>query len=232
MNKNQYLDELSFLLLDIADEERKDALSFYESYFDEAGIENELKVIAELGEPSKVAAIIKDSIKGHFEETIEAGDDGFDNKNYQKHHEIVKNEKKVGLFENLKIKFDELSKGDKGLILALIILAGLPVSGILFGTLEIALSLLIIPLTIVFGAWIITIALFIVGISLIVCGLIGFFSTPALGLILVGSGCVVLAFASIAEKLARWIFKDLIPKIIDVVSTFFNRLFSKGGVNV
>ena len=232
MNKKQYLDELSFLLLDIPDEEREDALSFYENYFDEAGIENELKVIKELGEPSKIAAIIKDSIKGHFEENIEAGDDGFDNKNYHKHHEIVKNEKKVGLFENLKIKFDELSKADKGLIIALIILSSLPISGLLFGTLEVSLSLLIIPLTIVFGAWIITIALFIVGIGLIVGGVLGFFSTPALGLIMVGAGCVVLAFANIAEKLARWIFKDLIPKIIDIISSFFNRLFSKGGVNV
>lgn len=232
MNKKQYLDELSFLLLDIAEEEREDALSFYENYFDEAGIENEAKVIAELGEPSKVAAIIKDSIQGHFEESIEAGDEGFDNKNYQRQHEVIVNEKKVGVFENLKTKFNDLSKGDKGLILALIILASLPVSGILFGTLEVALSILIVPLTFIFGIWIITIALFIVGIALIVCGVIGFFSTPALGLILLGSGCVVIAFADIAEKLARWIFKDLIPKIIDVISSFFNRLFNKGGVSV
>ncbi len=232
MNKKQYLDELSFLLSDIADEEREEALSFYENYFDEAGIENEAKVIAELGEPSKIAAIIKDSIKGHFEENIEAGDNGFDNKNYQRHHEVVKNEKKVGFFENLKIKFNDLSKGDKVLIVALIILSSLPVTGFIFGTLEVALSILIVPLTIVFGAWIITIALFIVGIGLIVGGVIGFFSTPALGLIMVGSGCIVLAFASVAEKLAKWIFKDLIPKIVDVVSSFFNRLFSRGGVHV
>ena len=232
MNKKQYLDELSFLLLDIADEEREDALAFYENYFDEAGIENEAKVIKELGEPSKVAAIIKDSISGHFEETIEAGDVGFDNKNYQRQHEVVINEKKMGFFESLKTKFNDLSKGDRGLILTLIILSTLPVTGIVFGTLEVALSLLIVPLAFVFGAWILTIVLFIVAIGLIVGGVLGLFSSPALGLIMVGGGCIILAFASLAEKLAKWIFKDLIPKIVDVISSFFNRLFNKVGASV
>mgnify|MGYP006922422652 CR=1 FL=1 len=39
-------------------EERRDAMKFYNDYFDDAGEENEQQVIAELGDPAQVAAII------------------------------------------------------------------------------------------------------------------------------------------------------------------------------
>ena len=42
----------------------KDALDFYNSYFDDAGAENEASVLRELGSPEKVAAIIKADLKG------------------------------------------------------------------------------------------------------------------------------------------------------------------------
>ena len=60
MDRKKFMKELEYLLQDISDEERQEALSFYENYFDEAGKENEQKVIDELGDPSRVAAIIKD----------------------------------------------------------------------------------------------------------------------------------------------------------------------------
>ena len=56
MDRKTFMRELEYLLQDINDEERKEALDYYESYFDEAGLENEQQVLAELGEPSQVAA--------------------------------------------------------------------------------------------------------------------------------------------------------------------------------
>ncbi len=53
------MQELEKLLADLSETERQDALDFYNSYFDDAGAEDELWVLRELGSPEKVAAIIK-----------------------------------------------------------------------------------------------------------------------------------------------------------------------------
>ena len=53
------MEQLKKLLSDISEEERQEALDYYESYFDDAGQEKEAMVIRELGSPGKVAAIIK-----------------------------------------------------------------------------------------------------------------------------------------------------------------------------
>ena len=66
MDKYKFMKELEFLLLDISEEDRKEALEFYENYFTEAGEENESKIIKELGEPSRVAAIVESWIKRKF----------------------------------------------------------------------------------------------------------------------------------------------------------------------
>ena len=59
MNRKEFLAQLSRLLWDIPEADRKDALEYYENYFEDAGEENESSVIQELGSPGKVAAIIK-----------------------------------------------------------------------------------------------------------------------------------------------------------------------------
>ena len=64
MDRAQFMQELEKLLADISETERQDALGFYNSYFDDAGAENEASVLRELGSPKKVAAIIKADLKG------------------------------------------------------------------------------------------------------------------------------------------------------------------------
>ncbi len=59
MERAQFMEQLKKLLSDISEAERQEALDYYESYFDDAGQENEAAVIRELGSPGKVAAIIK-----------------------------------------------------------------------------------------------------------------------------------------------------------------------------
>ena len=108
MDRKKFMKELEYLLQDISDEERQEALSFYENYFDEAGKENEQKVIDELGDPSRVAAIIKDGLKGKFDEGIHVGNSGFTNDDYQKNYEVIdadsketkKTRKETGNFRN------------------------------------------------------------------------------------------------------------------------------------
>ena len=64
MSKKEFLDQLAYLLQDIAPEERDDAIGYYVDYFEEAGPEREQQVIEELGSPEKIAAMIRDSLNG------------------------------------------------------------------------------------------------------------------------------------------------------------------------
>lgn len=64
MNRIEFMTELAALLQDVPVEERRDAMKFYNDYFDDAGEENEQQVIAELGSPAKVAATIKADLEG------------------------------------------------------------------------------------------------------------------------------------------------------------------------
>lgn len=59
MRREEFLRQLEQLLMDISEEERKEALRFYESYFEDAGEANEEKILKELESPQKVADTIK-----------------------------------------------------------------------------------------------------------------------------------------------------------------------------
>ena len=55
MSRTEYMRELDALLQGISKEEREEAMQYYNDYFDDAGSENEEKVIEELGSPAKLA---------------------------------------------------------------------------------------------------------------------------------------------------------------------------------
>lgn len=67
MNREEFLNELEYLLQDIPEEEKADALSYYKDYLEEAG-EAAQEAIEEFGSPERIAAIIRSDIAGHLEE--------------------------------------------------------------------------------------------------------------------------------------------------------------------
>lgn len=58
MNKNEFLAQLRKKLNRLPEQEIETAIRYYEEYFSDAGVENEQKVIQELGSPSAVASKI------------------------------------------------------------------------------------------------------------------------------------------------------------------------------
>lgn len=58
MNRNEFMDVLKNKLNKLPKEEFENAIKYYEEYFDEAGSENENKVIEELGSPYAVSSQI------------------------------------------------------------------------------------------------------------------------------------------------------------------------------
>lgn len=70
MNQEEFMRRLEELLEGIPSEEKEEALSYYRSYFEDAGAENEAKVIEELESPEKLAASIREGLQ----EDMEAGE--------------------------------------------------------------------------------------------------------------------------------------------------------------
>lgn len=59
MNRQEFMTKLEDLLAGISEEEKQEALAYYTGYFEDAGEENEEKILKELESPEKVAATIR-----------------------------------------------------------------------------------------------------------------------------------------------------------------------------
>lgn len=86
MNRKEYLERLEQLLIVLPYEEREEALQYYTDYFDDAGVENEEKVIRELGSPEEVAAKIRAGYAGEYAEYSEQG---FEDTRFHRNQEIM-----------------------------------------------------------------------------------------------------------------------------------------------
>ena len=62
MSREEFMKQLEILLTDVSEEEKQEALSYYRSYFEDAGVENEERILKELESPEKVAATIKSDL--------------------------------------------------------------------------------------------------------------------------------------------------------------------------
>lgn len=91
MNRVQFMEQLKKLLSDISEEERQEALEYYESYFDDAGEDQEAEVIRELGSPGKVAAIIKEDLKGSSQNYGEFTENGFQDERVDNERQMPQN---------------------------------------------------------------------------------------------------------------------------------------------
>lgn len=88
MNSGEFIRELEYLLQDIPDADREDAVAYYRDYLEEAGPEGEEAALREFGSPERVAAIIRSDWSGVLEdggEFTEAGyqDERFRDPNFQ-----------------------------------------------------------------------------------------------------------------------------------------------------
>ena len=64
MNREEFLRQLEQLLRDIPESERREAIEYYQNYFEDAGPEREAEIIEELGSPYEVAESIKKDLFG------------------------------------------------------------------------------------------------------------------------------------------------------------------------
>lgn len=242
MNREEFMRQLDLLLKDISDEEKQEALEFYNNYFEDAGEENEARIIQELGSPGKVAAIIKADLQSGSDDFVEYTEQGYRDSRMQEDRvpQVYGSEDRR---EKRKRERDRSERGYQAppkknntgnmiLIIAVIVLSCwlwgpllLGIGGTLFGLL-VALAAVVLCMGI--GG----LAGIICGVVFAVSGVIKCFGNPGLGLleIAAGFGCLVvgilmiLLFLWVAIKLFPWIIR----KIAGLCQKLLNRSRKRG----
>ena len=83
MRKEEFFDKLEYLLQDIPDQDREDALDYYRDYLAEAGSGNEEAAIEDFGSPERVAAIIRADLAGNLNDGGSFTDRGYEDERFR-----------------------------------------------------------------------------------------------------------------------------------------------------
>lgn len=83
MNRETFMKELEYLLQDISEEEKADALSYYADYLEEAGTDNEEQVLREFGSPERIAAMIRADLADNLKEGGSFTERGFEDERFR-----------------------------------------------------------------------------------------------------------------------------------------------------
>ena len=135
MTRREFIKQLEYLLQDIPDEEREEAIAYYRDYLEEAGDEGEEEALKEFGSPERVAAIIRSDLNGNLEDGGSFTESGYEDERFRdpntqmtehkdlpdaidvewtEHREEEKKSKKADAYENSKFHdFSDLNE-DKG----------------------------------------------------------------------------------------------------------------------
>lgn len=176
MNRQEFFRRLEYLLQSIPESERLDALTYYNDYFDDAGIENEQRVIQELGSPEDVAQRI-------LENYYRSKGTGYENYGTS---DIEWKERK----EKVKRR-----KTERILWILLLILTFPVWIGILAAVFGIVVALLGGVFGITLGAGGTGIGMFVGGFVLLFVGVLRVFVSPIEGIVTIGVGAILSAIS-------------------------------------
>lgn len=254
MSRDEFMRQLEQLLEDVAEEEKKEALSFYRSYFEDAGVENEERILKELESPEKVAATIRagtgmDGAAGTGEYT----ERGFEDHRFDKKQPVdIRKNTKEQQSENQSSQDDTRTgntcdfgdskksgygTGSSGSGDGRSTYGGRSVTEIL---LIVAIAIVTSPIWIgilggaagtVFGLAVAVVCIagsfYIAGGVLVGIG-IGQIITGsmAIGFAMTGTGLLVLAAAILATILCVWVCRKVIPWVCRLVGNLWNSIFS------
>lgn len=83
MKKEEFLRQLEYLLQDIPEDDKRDAIDYYRDYLEEAGPEQEEAVLEEFGSPERIASVIRTDLLGGMESAGEFTDNGYDDQRFR-----------------------------------------------------------------------------------------------------------------------------------------------------
>lgn len=196
MNRIEFMTELAALLQDVPVEERKEAMQYYNDYFDDAG-EEEKDVVKELGSPAKVAENIKKDLGIQTE--ISSGGAQNTGANYTGAQDARAQNNGTQNVGTQNIGTQEQSNHIwKIVLIVLVVIFGLP---LLLGIGGGVLGLLAGIIATVFAVILTAVLVVITGVLAIVAGVTFLITEPAVGLALIGGGLIAGVCGVIASVL-------------------------------
>lgn len=224
MNRKIFMERLRELLKDIPAEEREEALTYYESYFDEAGAENEEKVIRELESPQKVAETIKKDLLGTMPAVVQEvnrTEEGQQSQNSFEKNDYNREEREAA--------GNHTDHRSRNILMVLLIILTFPlwigIAAVLFG---VAVAIVGVLFGLIVALVASTGAVFLSGIVLVCVGIGGCISGEvAVGLLLMGVGCILTAVGFLLFIAAVWVCGKGIPAICRGCSKIFHNLFHR-----
>ncbi len=191
MNRIEFMTELAALLQDVPVEERKEAMQYYNDYFDDAG-EEEKDVVKELGSPEKVAENIKKDL-GIQTEIASGGaqNTGANHTGAQDARAQNNGTQNVGTQEQSNHIW-------KIVLIVLVVIFGLP---LLLGIGGGVLGLLAGIIATVFSVILTAVLVVVSGVLAVVSGIALLIAEPAVGLALIGGGLIAGVCGVIASVL-------------------------------
>ncbi len=193
MNRETYIKELAKYLGKLPKADYDDAIGYFEECFDEAGVDGEETLIAELGSPRDVATEVLANLAS---EKLE-----------------VKKESK---------KSDDSKLGRIVLITVLLIFAapiGIPLT---FALIAVIIALVITLGSFIFAGGVTAFAIFLAGLKLLLIGILTFGISASGALLLVGAGFVTVAMSLLLLILTILFAKFLMfcmKKIVEFVAS-------------
>lgn len=234
MSKAEFMRELNRLLANIPDNERIEALNYYEEYFSDAGEENWQKVIEELGSPFKVAETIRNGLRPNADAQRGANAIGFPAANqsgaaYRNGTSYQGSTIYQGntIYQNTAPTPEK--EGMPAWAIVLIVLGCiflspviLGVCGTIFGVLA-AIFFSCLGLILGFGGA--GFGLIIGGLVLFVMGLGDMFITPMAGMLLSGTGLILLAIGMLFIMLTVWLCGWALPAFCRGIGILWRKMF-------
>ena len=222
MNRIDFMAQLKRLLSDIPESDKNDAIAYYNDYFDEAGAENEDQVIRELGNPGKVAAMIRASLrnsdsKGEYTET------GYQEAGSQANRQT--------LAQRYASTQPRRGGGKMALLIILAIFASPFIIGIGGGAVGLLIGLVAGLAGVIIALFSTAVAGLLAGIVAIITGFIEVFTNPATGLLMIGGGLISLAFTLAILCLAIWLGFKIVPCIFRGITNLVSKVLhrNRGG---
>lgn len=226
MNRKEFMNQLEKLLSDISEDERREALDYYESYFDEAGEEEEASVIQKLGSPGKVAAIIKADLRENSASSGTYTENGYYDERMEEPGQMP-GERGTDRKERGYQPKEKRGRGKLTLILILLIFLSPFLAGATGGVIGVLVTVIFLPFLLVFGAGVGVLGMLIGGITMIFTGIGLCFSTAAAGILTVGIGCIFMAIGLAGLVFVVWIVGSLFPRFLRWFTDWCHRLLSK-----
>ncbi len=233
MNRQEFLRQLECLLENIPENERLDALAYYNDYFDEAGVENEQNVIQELGSPQKVAQSIIDDVRttnyGDYEEPQGYEDPAgqYTQNTYQNQSTYQSQNTYQGMLSNQDVEKRKFKTWQIVLIVILLIVTfpvwiGL-VAGLFGGVVGLLGGLFGILIGIIASGFGLTIG----GFACCVAGIMSMMLNPVEGVTCMGVGLLLAAIGILLTLLFVLLTFIWLPKLVKAIINWVKSLFHR-----